>query len=405
MIKKRILQEVCFHKEFGRQMRFIAGPRQCGKTTLAKSFLEASNSSTLYFNWDERSTRVDFLTNPHFFYETIKKQEIKNPWICFDEIHKVKNWKNFLKAHFDHYEKQLNTIVTGSARLNLFRRSGDSLAGRYFLFHLYPFSLSELNQREVLKEAKLDAISFIESRLDSNPKNSKQNLKDLLKYSGFPEPLLKASDRFYKIWHKNYVEKLIYEDIRNISQIKDLDSVSLLVKLLADTVGSPLSINSLKEDLSLNHETVKTYVKYLNLLYLTFQIKPYSKRQRYSVKKEQKLYFHDWTRINSPSFKFENFIACELLSLVSLWTDAGLVDAELYYLRQKNKSETDFLILKEDKPWLMIETKLSNTDIDSHHYKSSEILGNIPILQIVLEGDHIIKKSNNSFVISTYRFF
>ena len=388
-------------------MRFIAGPRQSGKTTLAKDFLKTNNSTSLYFNWDEKSTRIDFLTNPHFFYETIKKQKIKNPWICFDEIHKTKNWKNFLKAHFDHYEKDLHTIVTGSARLDLFRRSGDSLAGRYFLFHLYPFSLSELNKRLILKETKLDALSFIESRLDStiNIKSSKQNLHDLLEYSGFPEPFLKVSSPFHKIWQKNYLEKHVYEDIRDISQIKNLDAVSMLIQLLPDTVGSPLSINSLKEDLELNHETVKTYIKYFNLLYLTFQLKPYSKKQRYSIKKEQKLYFHDWTRIKNPSFKFENFIACELLSLISLWTDSGLADVELFYLRQKNKAETDFLIVKEDKPWLMIEVKLSSTDIESHHYRFSENLGNIPLVQIVLEGDHIIKKSGNVFVISAHRFF
>lgn len=406
-MKERILKEICFDKEFGRQMRFIAGPRQSGKTTLAKNFLKSNDSTLLYFNWDEKSTRVNFLTNPHFFYETIKKQRVKTPWICFDEIHKTKNWKNFLKAHFDHYEKELNTIVTGSARLDLFRRSGDSLAGRYFLFHLYPFSLFELNQRTVLKEAKLNALSFIESRLDltTNLKSSREHLNNLLEYSGFPEPFLKMSSRFYKIWQKNYIEKLIYEDIRDISQIKNLDAISLLVNLLPDKVGNPLSINSLKEDLELNHETVKTYIKYLSLLYLTFQIKPYFKKQAYSVKKERKLYFHDWARIKPLSYRFENFVACELLSLSSLWTDSGLANVELFYLRQKNKTETDFLIVKDDKPWIMFEVKLNSTDIESHHYNFSSKLGNIPIVQVVLEDDHVIKKSSNAFIISAHRFF
>lgn len=405
VMKERILEKICFSKDFGRQMRFIAGPRQSGKTTLARSFLKTSHSESLYYNWDEKSIRLNFLSDPHFFYETIKKEGIKKPWICFDEIHKTKNWKNFLKAHFDHYENRLNTIVTGSARLNLFRRSGDSLAGRYFLFHLYPFSLSELNQRSILKEVKLDAVSFIESRLDTNIKNSRQNLNNLLSYGGFPEPLFKASESFHRIWQRDYLEKLIYEDIKDLSYIKNLDDISLLVKLLPERIGNPLSINSLKENLELNHETVRNYIKYLNLLYLTFQIKPYSKRQKYSVKKEQKLYFHDWTRIFDESCKFENFVACELLSLISLWTDAGLTNAELYYLRQKDKSETDFLIIKDNRPWLMIEVKLNATNIDPHHYRLSEILGNIPVVQIVLSGDHIIKKNNNTFVISAHRFF
>ena len=406
-MQNRFLEEICFSKEFGRQMRFIAGPRQCGKTTLAKDFLLKNKSSDLYFNWDDKETRLSFLANQHFFYDLIKKKHIKNPWICFDEIHKSKNWKNFLKAHFDHYEKQINTIVTGGAKLDLFRRSGDSLAGRYFLFHLYPFSLSELNQRAVLKDSDLESLSFIESRLDAKVSlnDSKQNLLHLLEYSGFPEPCISGKKPFFRLWQKNYIEKLIYEDIRNLSNIKNLDAIFMLVKLLPDKVGNPLSINSIKEDLELNHETVKTYLKYLNLLYVTFQIKPYSRKQKYLVKKEEKLYFYDWTKIQDLSFRFENFIACELLSLIGLWNDSGSADVDLNYLRQKNKKEADFLILKEDKPWLMIEVKLSQTDIDPHLYTFSENLGGIPIIQIVLEGDSVIKKSKNSFVIPVYRFF
>jgi len=402
----RFLEEICFSSEFGRQMRFIAGPRQSGKTTLAKTFLEKNNSSDLFFNWDDKSIRQKFLKNQHFFFEIIKKNNLKNPWICFDEIHKTKNWKNLLKAHFDEYEKKLGTIVTGSARLDMFRRSGDSLAGRYFLFRLMPLTLGELNSRLDLKESELTAMDFIESRLsrDINILSRQKTLNDLLTLSGFPEPFLNGKTKFKNLWQKNYSERIIFEDIRDISQIRDLDSAHSLLNLLPGTIGSPLSINSLREDLELNHSTVKNYLKYFNLSYLTFEVLPYSKNLRHSIKKEKKLYFYDWTRVAEEPARFENYIAAELKALTNLWTDSGYAETEIFYLRLKNKKESDFLITKNQKPWLIVEVKTGSKEIESHHYSFSKNLGNIPILQITNHKDLIIKKTDQSFVVSADRF-
>jgi uncharacterized protein len=402
----RFLEQICFSSEFGRQMRFIAGPRQSGKTTLAKNFLDKNHSSDLFFNWDDKTVRQSFLHNQHFFFEIIKKHNIKQPWVCFDEIHKTKNWKNILKAHFDSYEQKLGTIVTGSARLDMFRRSGDSLAGRYFLFRLMPLSLNELSYKLDLKESEFTAIEFIENRLsrDINIPLRQKTLKDLLVFSGFPEPFLNGKIKFQKLWQKNYSERIIFEDIRDISQIRDLDSAHSLLNMLSGTISSPLSINSLREDLELNHSTVKNYLKYFNLSYLTFEISPYSKNLRHSIKKEKKLYFYDWTRVEEESAKFENYIAVELQTLANLWTDSGYAETEIFYLRLKNKKESDFLITKDKQPWLIIEVKLNSKDLESHHYAFSKNLGNIPILQITNLNDLIIKKSDKSFVVSADRF-
>lgn len=404
----RFLKDICFDADFGRQMRFIAGPRQSGKTTLAKNFLLEHKSKSLYFNWDDKTIRQKFLDNQHFFYEIIQKEKIKEPWICFDEIHKTKNWKNLLKVHFDTYEDRVQTIVTGSARLDLFRKSGDSLAGRYFLFHLMPLTLSELTYELNLKESeKLNAIDFIEARLsrDFNIKSRIEALNSLLEFSGFPEPFFQGKKRFHNLWQKTYSEKIIFEDLKDLSQIKDLDSVYSLLNLLPNTIGSPLSVNALREDLDLNHATVQNYLKYFNLGYLTFEIKPYSKNLRHSIKKEKKLYFYDWTRIEDKAIRFENYIACELKALINFWNDSGYTDIDIFYLRLKNKKETDFLLVKNKQPWLLIEAKLSSTEIESHHHIFSSKFNDIPIVQLVLNQDRIIKKAKNAFVISADRFF
>jgi len=403
----RFLKDICFDKEFGRQMRFIAGPRQSGKTTLAKDFLAEHKSSSLYFNWDDKNIRQKFLQNQHFFYEIIQKEKIKKPWLCFDEIHKTKNWKNLLKAHFDTYEDKLHTIVTGSARLDLFRRSGDSLAGRYFLFHLMPLTLNELSGKQLdLKESELNAIDFIETRLARSFTNKERNhnLTQLLEFSGFPEPFFQAKKRFHQLWQKSYSEKIIFEDLKDLSQIRDLDSAYSLLNILPSTIGNPLSVNALHEDLERNHSTIQNYLKYFNLSYLTFELQPYSKNLRHSIKKEKKLYFYDWTRINNQAIKFENYIACELKALANFWTDSGYADTEIFYLRLKNKKETDFLIVRNKQPWLLIEVKLNSNDIESHHYNFSTKLGNIPIVQLTLNQDQIIKKNEKAFVVSADRF-
>ena len=225
-----------------RQMCFIAGPRQIGKTTFAKKLLDKYNCSEFYFNWDLSSVRRSYRENSDFYLDKIGNK--KKVWICFDEIHKVKNWKNILKEHFDKHEGKIKTIITGSARLDLFRKSGDSLAGRYFLYHLLPLTLREVLSKKIQPEDKQEsAIDFIESRITRQIKD--RNITDqLLKFSGFPEPFTVASEDFHIKWKKLYVDRLIYEDLKEISQIQDLEKIALLTDLLPDKVGSLLSINS-----------------------------------------------------------------------------------------------------------------------------------------------------------------
>ena len=404
---KRKLSPVATSPEWGRQMRFIAGPRQSGKTTLAKNHLKQMETLAFYYNWDKREIR----NKHHQGIDLIKERLLESPkkttptWICFDEIHKMPKWKNILKSYFDEYETNIRFLVTGSARLDLFRRSGDSLAGRYFLFHLFPLTLFEITSKTSSElSCTPSAETFIEERISLSRKNNESSLEALLQYGGFPEPFLKSNSRFLHRWQEDYLDRLIREDIRNLTRIADLENISALISLLPEKVGSPLSINSLRNDIDVNHQTVKNYLRALKLCYATFELHVYSQKINRSIKKEKKLYLFDWSKISDESKRFENYVACDLLSWVTLWSDQGIGEFGLSYVRNRSGQECDFLITRDKKPWLLLEAKLKDQRLASHLYLFSKRLGNIPIIQLVKEKGVLCIGKNNDFRISASRF-
>lgn len=406
---QRVLEHICFNPQFGRQMRFIAGPRQTGKTTLAKSFLDRAGCSSLYYNWDVRETRARYRENSFFYMEDIYKiQQGKPriPWVCLDEIHKMPKWKNILKSAFDSAEERISFIVTGSARLEMFHRAGDSLAGRYFLFKLFPLTVFELTHNEKYHSisAPGDAASFIETQL-SKTAYHQDTIETLLNYSGFPEPFMRANRMFNNKWHNNYIDRLIREDLRDLTHIRELEHIADLLTFIPERIGNPLSLNSLKEDMEVSHSAIRTYLKSLELCYVLFFISPYSKKISRSVKKEKKCYLYDWSIIKNEAVRFENYLAVELKVLTELWNDIGESKFELFFVRARDGKETDFLLTKDKSPWLLLEAKLSDEKIDSHHYKHGRELGDIPIVQLVAKPNIAIKEGTSSFCISASRFF
>ncbi len=400
----RYLSHIAFSKEFGRQMRFITGPRQAGKTTEAKEFLKKQNCLDLYYNWDQKKVKDRYRQDSHFFVQDLLKvtPTDEKRWLCLDEIHKYPKWKNILKDFFDSYGEENGFIVTGSARLDMLRKSGDSLAGRYFTFRLNPVTLSELSGQD-WREPPPEALNWIEERL--NHQYKEEALAQLLAFSGFPEPLLAASSRFHRKWQDDYVERLVQEDLRDLTRVQELGNIVTLMQLLPSKVSAPLSINSLAENMHLNFSTVATYLKTLELGLLIFRIPPYSKKISRSITKEQKAYFFDWTRLDDPAARFENYAAVEIKTLTELWTDAGLDRFAVHFIRDRDGKETDFLILRGNRPWLLVEAKLSRTVIDYHHKKNSGALGNIPFVQIVKEEGIVEKREGHFYQISASRFF
>jgi predicted AAA+ superfamily ATPase len=404
---KRHLERICFSPKIGRQMRFIAGPRQSGKTTLAKAFLAAHDSAQLYYNWDLRQIRDSYKADEGFFESAMRDVKARGsiPWICFDEIHKMPHWKNILKGIFDRFEAESRFIIMGSARLEWFRKAGDSLAGRYFPFRLNPLSLSEVAGRPAA-ELRPDesAAEFVRRKLGRSDAE-RELLDGLLQFSGFPEPFMAADESFYRRWQRDTVDALTREDIRNLTRILAVEHVATILQLLPERVGSPLSLNALREDVETSYTTIKNAVRAMELTYAIFTVSPYSRKIARAVKKERKAYFYDWGRCPDPAKLFENYVAVELKSMIDLWHDAGLAEFELMYVRMKDGKETDFLITKNREPWCLFEAKLQDGPIARHHAAHARALGDIPLVQIVREDGILKKEEKDFFRMSASRFF
>jgi uncharacterized protein len=342
MIKRRIEQQV--QTDLLKKMVILSGPRQCGKTTLSRDLLKLYKGS--YMNWDSAPMRLK-----------IQKEDFDEGadlWV-FDELHKYRRWRNFLKGLYDLQHDQHKILVTGSARLDAFSRGGDSLQGRYFSHRLHPFTVSELEQRAIIP---IDQIP----QLPHSPQSGTTDLiQQLLTLGGFPEPFLSASHREASRWRLAYGTRLIQEEIKGLEGIKDLDRLELLFDRLGDIAGSALSINSLREDLEVAFETIKNWILVFERFYSIFRISPFGPPKLKSIKKEQKLYFWDWARATQEGAKFENFIAFHLLRFLHWMEDVEGEKLELRYFRTREGHEVDFVILRKRKPWMAIEVKLSDS--------------------------------------------
>ena len=241
---ERALYDIAFSKEWGRQMRFITGPRQSGKTTLSMLKLKRENTGKLYYLWDLRSVRDRYKKNELFFTQDSPPSKDK-AWVCFDEVHKMPKWKNILKGTYDASHEHYNFIITGSAKFDVSKRIGDSLAGRYFTFHLFPLCLAELiDPGSFSSPPAQSAENFVKQRLDSGVKAG-ERLSTLLEYSGFPEPFVKQSKKFHAKWARDYIDTVIKEDIGSLTRIIDKEYLYDLYRVLPEMVGSPISESSL----------------------------------------------------------------------------------------------------------------------------------------------------------------
>jgi predicted AAA+ superfamily ATPase len=382
------------------KMVFISGPRQVGKTTLAKSY-KPKFDQYIYKNWDESLFRRLWLKSPNLIKEDFSLEKIKESrLLILDEIHKSKGWKQKIKGLYDELGEELNIIVTGSARLNVFKKGGDSLMGRYLNFRLHPLSFGEVTASKILSPEDWKASLFKKNSKDI----SHAPLNKLLQFSGFPEPFYAESLKILRIWRQGRNEKIIREDLRDLSRLTELSQIEMLASMLSTKVGSNLSVQSLREDLEVAHDTVSRWLKYLSELYYFFELKPWSKSIPRSLKKEGKIYLYDWTEIENEGAKFENLVAGHLLKACHYWTDTGEGLFDLYYLRNKEKQEIDFIIIKDKKPWLCIESKLSETKIDHKSVDKFLKFTKCPFVQIVLAPD-IWKAENEKLVASAGRVF
>lgn len=377
-------------KDISDKMVFISGPRQVGKTTLAKDIGEKFFPDRYaYLNWDNRHDRKAILD------ETFPADK---RLFIFDEIHKYKKWKNYLKGEYDKYREKINILVTGSARLDIYRKGGDSLLGRYRSYRLHPLSLSEL------LGSWASYIPFEEPVFSQNRKEHQEIFAALFKFGGFPEVFVKQSERDLRRWHNERADRLIKEDIRDIENLRDISALQILVELIPDKVGSLFSLNSLREDLGVTHKTIAAWVDILEKFYYHFRIHPFQSTRIKSLRKEPKAYLWDWSEIKDENVRFENMTACHLLKFCDFLFDIEGYKAKLHYIRDKEQREADFLVSVDNKPWFCVETKSAFKNIPSSLKYFARRL-NIPfVFQVVKEeGRDIVK--DDVRVISASKFF
>lgn len=363
----------------GNRMLFLSGPRQVGKTTLVKNRLCSGEGS--YYNWDDRKVRMAFQKDPEFFVQT------QAPWVCFDEIHKRPKWKDILKGVYDSHKDRFRFVVTGSARLETFKKSGDSLFGRYFHTHLFPLNLPDLAQTDFQFPEEL--IQFLERAADLNDGTE---LEKLLVFSGFPEPFYKESQTFYKRWSAQHHDLIITEDLKELSKIMEVDKVEHLLEMLVPNVCQPVSNKGLATDLETAPSNIKRWLEILSRVQLIFSVPPYSKKIRRSYTVEKKWYFMDWCAAKGNVF--ENYVACSLLRAVALYNDRYGEKMSLHYVRTFDGTEVDFLICRDGLPWLLVEAKEGSPEVSNAVYRFSHEL-RVPCAVVTRRPGVFLKKVGN----------
>ena len=338
-------------KDLKEKIVILSGPRQVGKTTLSKQLIP----SNMYLNYDSAADR-----------KIIRKEEWARDveLVIFDELHKMKNWKSWIKGVYDTEGIPPSLLVTGSARIETYRKGGDSLAGRFFSYRLHPLTVKEIC-----------------AYLDETPKAA---LDKLVSFGGFPEPYLKNSETFAKRWRKTHVDTIIREDLLDLERVRDIKSIEILIDLLKARVGSSTSFSSLAEDLQVSVHTVKHWLQILENLYVIFPVRPYHRNIARSILKEPKYYLYDPSAVDGDfGMKLENVVALALLRDLHLLEDTTGSKVSLHYLRDKEKNEVDFLTVIDNKPALMIEVKVSDDSFSKSLYRFSGFLKDARPIQLV----------------------
>ena len=354
MASMRRYLERYIRQDLKKKIVLLTGPRQAGKTTLSRMLVSAFD----YFNFDNAEHRIGLLE---------KSWDRSKDLVIFDELHKLKNWKSWLKGIYDTESIPPAIIVTGSAKLDTYRKVGDSLAGRFFQFRLHPLDLKEI--RDSLKE-----------------KNTEAALELLLDVGGFPEPYLDGDTTYYHRWKRSHLDIILKQDLIDLENIRQITSIETLIQLLKRRVGSPLSYSSLAQDLHCSDKTIKRWLTILENMYVVFKVPPFHKNIARSILKSPKYYFYDTGQVEGDKgIKLENLVACSLIKEMHFREDCLGEKWGVYYLRNKDGNEIDFLTVKKDQPVQMIEVKWQDNTLSKNFSAFDKYIKNIKKTQLVKE--------------------
>jgi predicted AAA+ superfamily ATPase len=333
-----------------RQMALVSGPRQVGKTTTCRAISDA------YLNWDNADDRRQMLLGPAALAARLELDRLrkKPPVAVLDELHKYSKWKTLLKGLFDTYGDRIRLIVTGSSRLDVFRRGGDSLMGRYLLYRMHPLSVGEV-LRTNLPTKEIQAPREIPA----------DDWNALLEHGGFPEPFYRREPRFTRRWRSLRQEQLSREDLREVARVTDLGTMETLMQLLGERSSQQLIYSNLATEIQVSVDTVRRWVDLLARLHYGFLVRPWFRNVAKALRREPKWFLRDWSGIADEGARAETLVACHLLKTVEGWTDLGFGDFELRYLRDKQKREVDFLVVRDRQPWFLVEVKSGDRNLST----------------------------------------
>jgi predicted AAA+ superfamily ATPase len=359
--------------DLARKMVFIGGPRQAGKTTLAKHLCKSAgyDLKQRYLNWDATEDRENII---------MERFPADPGYLVLDEIHKYSKWRQIVKGLYDKRGDELQIMITGSARLDYYRRGGDSLQGRYHFYRLFPLTCAELGA------------------------SSLSTIEDLLVYGGFPEPFSLQSETQSRRWSREFRSRIVRDELTDLENVQDVGLIERMALRLSDLVGSPISINALRQDLQVSHQSVSRWIAMLENLYMIFRLYPFGAPKIRAVKKEAKHYHLDWTVVKERGYRFENLVACHLLKWCFFLQDTQGRDTELRYFRDVDKREVDFVLIEDENPVHFIECKLSGKSLSPSLRYLKVRFPSVKATQITLEKNVDLMTKQGIRICSAHKF-
>ena len=364
------------HLASHRQMAFVSGPRQVGKTTTCRL------RATAYVNWDSIDDRELILSGPGRLVDALRLDRVSDavPVVLFDELHKFPRWKQFLKGLFDTHADRVRIAVTGSSRMDVYRRGGDSLMGRYFPYRMHPFSVAEAAACDLPDPARIVRLP--------EPVGAAE-FDALWHHGGYPEPFLKRDARFSRRWQSLRLQQLVREDVPDLTQVQQLDQMEVMARLLMDRSGQQLVYGNLARQVRVSVDTVRRWIAALCDLHLGFLVRPWFNNVSRSLRKEPKWYLRDWASIDDAGQRSETFVACHLLKAVDGWNDLGLGAFQLGYLRDKEKRAVDFVVVRDGSPWFLVDAKHGDESMSPSLKRYQERVGAPFAFQVTVDADPV----------------